>query len=294
MDSACTLCPRSCLAFRSSTCGSGVCRTGTHPVVARAAKHMWEEPCISGDCGSGAVFFSGCSLGCVYCQNRIISLEGFGKTISPDRLREIFSELISQNVHNINLVNPTHFASAVIEALAEPLPVPVIWNSGGYDTVNTLRMLEGKVQIYLPDLKYMLPSPAVRYSNAPDYPKTATDAILEMFRQTGAYVTDDGGLLKSGVLIRHLVLPGNLENTYRVIDWVDEHFGPGDVLFSLMSQFTPTTACADYPEINRTLSQEEHESAVSYLSASGISDGFFQELSSASPDFLPDFDLTGI
>ena len=292
--SICTACPRKCAAVRNDVGGFGVCAMGESPVIARAAKHMWEEPCISGENGSGTVFFSGCSLKCVFCQNEKISAGGFGAPVTHERLREIFSELIADGVHNINLVNPTHFSEAVIKALSEPLPVPVVWNCGGYDDVETLKRLNGRVQIYLPDMKYALSAPAAKYSKAPDYPETAKAAISEMFRQTGPYVMGDDGLLKSGVIIRHLVLPGQLENTFRVIDWVEKTFRPGDVLFSLMSQFTPTEKCSAYPEINRTLTQEEHDAAVAYLLDSDIEDGFFQELESASDSFVPDFDLTGV
>jgi putative pyruvate formate lyase activating enzyme len=256
--------------------------------------HHWEEPCISGTSGSGTVFFSGCALNCVYCQNRDISLGRYGKAITVERLREIYFELIAQGAHNINLVNPTHFAEAVLESLEGGLPVPVVWNSGGYDSVETLRRLEGKVQIWLPDMKYALTEPAARYSRAPDYPETAKRAILEMFRQTGPYVTDEDGLLKSGVIVRHLILPENLENTYRAVDWVSGTFSPGDVLFSLMSQYTPCGDLSAFPELQRRLTKEEYDAAVSYLEASGVEDGFYQELSSAAEEYIPEFDLRGI
>ena len=264
------------------------------PVAARAAKHMWEEPCISGERGSGTIFFSGCPLKCVFCQNRKISAGGFGKAITPGRLREIFFELAQQGVHNINLVNPTHFAKPILEAMQGGMPLPVVYNTGGYDSVQTLRMFEGMVQIYLPDMKYALSQPAGRYSAAPDYPETAKKAILEMFRQTGSYVVDDDGILQRGVIIRHLILPDNLENTYRVIDWVSETFSPGQVLFSLMSQYTPWGDLSKTPEINRRITRQEYDSAMEYLEASGIEDGFFQDLSSAKEEYTPDFDLTGI
>jgi len=256
---------------------------------------MWEEPCLSGGGGSGTVFFSGCSLGCVYCQNYEISRGLAGKTITVGRLRDIFRELTRQGADNINLVTPTHYTDRVLEALqAERPPVPVVWNCGGYERVETLRMLDGHVQIYMPDMKYADGALAARYSGAPDYPEVARSAIREMFRQTGSYAMGEDGLLRSGLIIRHLILPGFLENTFRVIDWVAETFSPGDVLFSLMSQFTPTKACAAYPEINRTLTPEEHERAVAYLMESGIEDGFFQDLGSAKESFIPPFDLTGI
>ena len=208
------------------------------PVVARAALHQWEEPCISGTNGSGTVFFSGCVLGCVFCQNASISHEHFGKTVSVPKLRAIFEELIAQGAHNINLVSPTPYALAIRKALETPLDVPVVWNTGGYERVETLRAMEGKVQIWLPDLKYADSALAGQYSGAEDYFERATAAILEMYRQVGPYVMEDG-LLKSGVVIRHLMLPGALPNTKAVMDWVAEHFKSGEVLFSLMAQYTP-------------------------------------------------------
>lgn len=267
---------------------------GTAPVVARAMLHCWEEPCISGEKGSGAVFFSGCALSCVYCQNYQISAERYGKQITPARLREIYCELIDAGAHNINLVNPTHFAGTIRDSLEGGLTVPVIWNSGGYDSADTLRRFAGRIQIYLPDMKYALSGPASRYSGAPDYPVAARQAVLEMFRQTGPYVMDGSGLLKSGVIIRHLILPDNLDNTFRVIDWVAETFSPGDVLFSLMSQFTPFGSLSDFPELRRRLTQDEYDAAMRYLEDSGIEDGFFQELSSAKEEYIPEFDLRGV
>jgi len=266
---------------------------GTLPVLARAASHLWEEPCISGTRGSGAVFFSGCALGCVFCQNRAISAGRFGKAVTPARLREIFFELLAQGVHNINLVNPTHFADAVLEALEGGLPAPVVWNTGGYERTETLARLEGKVQIYLPDLKYALSEPARKYSGAADYPETAKAAILEMYRQTGPYKLDDDGLLRRGVVIRHLILPENPENTYRVIDWVAETFRPGQVLFSLMSQFTPMET-GGYAELGRPITAQEHERALQYMLDAGIEDGYWQEPGAADGAFVPAFDLTGV
>ena len=290
----CNACPRRCGAVRTETSGEGVCGMGMLPRLARAAAHMWEEPCISGERGSGAVFFSGCPLKCVFCQNRRISVGGFGKTVSAARLREVFLELVSTGVHNINLVNPTHYIDSVIEACSGGLPVPVVWNSGGYETVDSLRRLKGVVDIYLPDMKYALNAPAARYSAAADYPETAKAAILEMFRQTGPYVIGYDGMLRSGVVIRHLILPGNLDNTRAVIDWIASEFGPGDVLFSLMSQYTPCGDLTDFPELTRRITSEEYEEATAYLDASGIEDGFYQELSSAEEEYIPDFDLTGV
>ena len=262
------------------------------PVVARAALHQWEEPPISGTRGSGTVFFSGCSLGCVFCQNDAISHQDFGRPISLERLRAICFELIDQGAHNINLVNPTHYAHAVARLLARPLPVPVVWNSGGYDRVDTLRGLEGKIQIYLPDLKYVTPEYAEQYSGAADYPEAAQAAILEMFRQTGPCVYQDG-LLKQGVIIRHLLLPGKLAEAKRVMDWVAEHFAPGAVAFSLMSQYLPWGRAAEFPALNRRLRPSEVRSAEDYMDALGL-EGFTQGAEAARSEYIPAFDLTGV
>ncbi|MBR4869453.1 MAG: 4Fe-4S cluster-binding domain-containing protein, partial [Oscillospiraceae bacterium] len=200
----CDLCPRRCGAERREDMGRGVCRMPAAPKLARAGLHLWEEPCISGNKGSGAIFFSGCSLGCVFCQNGSISHGGFGKTVSVARLREIMEELKAQGAHNINLVNPTHFAHCIKEALAEPIGIPVVWNCGGYERVETLKEMEGLVDIYLPDLKYVDGALSQKYSRAEDYFTYAAPAILEMFRQTGPYEMDDSGMLRRGTVIRHL------------------------------------------------------------------------------------------
>ena len=290
----CSLCPRMCGAERTETRGEGFCRMPAGPVVARAGLHMWEEPCISGTRGSGTVFFSGCTLGCVFCQNHEISAQGVGKPVSVDRLREIFRELIRQGAHNINLVTPGHFAPWVAQALEPSLPVPVVCNTGGYERVETLRLLEGKVQVYLPDLKYALSGPAARYSAAADYPQVARAAILEMYRQTGPFRLDDDGMLQRGVLIRHLILPQQGENTRRVIDWVGETFAPGQVLFSLMSQYTPVGDLAQWPELQHPISPELNDEMYQYLIESPIADGFYQDLDAATGDMIPAFDGTGV
>lgn len=288
----CSLCPRRCHALRTETAGAGACRMPALPVVARAALHRWEGPPISGARGSGTVFFSGCPLGCVFCQNEQISRRDFGRIVTVARLREIFGELIAQGAHNINLVNPTHFAHAVARALEEPLPVPVVWNSSGYERLETLRMLEGKVQVYLPDCKYAAPASAGRYSAAPDYPQTARTAILEMYRQTGPCVVEDG-LLKRGVLIRHLILPGRLEEAKAVMDWIAEQFPPGAVLFSLMGQYVPWGRAAEFPEIDRRLRPSEARRAEAYMAQLGL-EGFAQDPGAAEAEFIPSFDLTGV
>ena len=287
----CTICPRRCGAIRTEITGEGFCAMPSLPVVARAALHQWEEPCISGTQGSGAVFFSGCVLGCVFCQNSRISRERWGKAVSPDRLREIFNELIEQGAHNINLVSPTPFAPAIREALVEPLPVPVVWNTGGYERVETLRTLEGKVQIWLPDLKYADNALAAKYSGAADYFETAAAAILEMYRQAGPYVLE-GGLLQQGIVIRHLLLPGGLENAKAVMDWISKTFQPGQVLFSLMAQYTPQPGASG--PLARQVTGAEYQAAVAYMENLGIVDGYCQDRSSARREYTPAFDLTGV
>jgi len=294
MRSNCLLCPRRCGVDRSAG-ELGYCQCGDKLVVARAAPHFGEEPCISGSCGSGTVFFSGCSLRCVFCQNSAISSGLRGKEISVGRLAEIFSELEAAEVHNLNLVTPTHFADKIVEALKLAKPtIPVIWNSSGYESVETLKRLEGYVNIYMPDFKYTSHEAAQRWSGARDYPEIAKAAILEMYRQTGSYVMDGEGLLRRGVLIRHLILPGRLDDAFDVMDWVAETFPGDEVLFSLMSQFVPLADRHEYPELSRPLSKEEFDRAYSYLSLSGIGNGYFQELSAATDEMIPDFDLTGV
>lgn len=287
----CTLCPRRCGADRTQ--GRGRCRMPDRPMLARAALHHWEEPPLSGTRGAGTVFFSGCSLGCIFCQNDAISQQDFGKEITVPRLREIFFELIQAGAHNIDLVNPTHYAHVVAEALAEPLPVPVVWNSGGYDRVETLRALEGKVQIYLPDYKYPDPAGAKKYAGAEDYPETAKAAIREMVRQTGPYQMDEEGILQKGVILRHLILPGRLEQAKAVMDWVADTFPPHTLLFSLMSQYTPWGRAAEYPELNRRLRKSEVRAAAAYMANLGL-EGFAQEESAAQAEYIPSFDLTGL
>ena len=288
----CNLCPRNCGAERTETRGGGVCGMPSLPVVAKAMLHQWEEPCLVGEHGAGTVFFSGCNLRCVFCQNGVISQEGFGKPVSVERLRQIFRQLIAQGAACLDLVTPTHFSRVVIEALGEEnWGVPVVWNCGGYEKVETLRHLEGKVQVYLPDLKYAMAEKAKKYSAAEDYFEVATAAIREMFRQTGPYQLENGQL-KRGVLIRHLLLPGELENTRRVIDWVAETFQPGDVLFSLMSQYTPQPGAVG--NLARQVTRAEYRAAVSYMENCGIVDGFTQERTSAREEYTPDFDLSGV
>ena len=290
----CRLCPRACGADRITR--TGFCASPALPRVARAALHRWEEPCISGTSGSGAIFFTGCSLGCVYCQNRKISRGGgTGLELSPEALRRLFFRLIEQGAHNINLVTPMHFTPGILEAIGEGLPVPVVVNTGGYDSVDTVRRWAGHADIWLPDMKYALAAPAEKYSRAPDYPERAKEAIREMFRQVGPYRLDENGLLRSGVVIRHLVLPGNLENSFAVLEWIASAFRPGDVLVSLMGQFTPPSELEDLPpELKRRIKPIEYKAVLNRMIKLGLTDGYTQELSAATEEFLPDFDLTGL
>lgn len=272
----------------------GSCGCAMLPVVARAGLHHWEEPPISGTKGSGTVFFAGCNLHCVFCQNYDISHNNTGKEISVERLRQIYFELIDQGAHNINLVTGTHFTEAIVTSLAEPLPVPVVYNTSGFETQDTLRKLKGKVQIYLPDLKYYDDKPAIKYSNAPYYFRTATEAIKEMYRQVGDYELDENGIMKKGVIIRHLLMPGLTEDTKKIIDWVAATFKPGQVMFSLMHQYIPQGRASEYPEINRKVTDEEYAEVEAYLMNSSIEDGFVQEGESACEEFIPSFDGTGV
>ncbi|MPN03797.1 hypothetical protein SDC9_151031 [bioreactor metagenome] len=289
----CSQCPRRCAALRTTERAGGVCAMPALPVAARAALHLWEEPCISGSRGAGTVFFSGCNLGCVYCQNEPISHGGRGVPLTPERLRGIFLSLIAQGAHNLDLVTPTHFTHALARALGPPLPVPVVWNSSAYELPETLETLEGKVQIYLPDLKYPDAEGAGRYSAAADYPEAARAAIAEMVRQTGPCVLEDG-LLKRGVLIRHLLLPGRLSQAREVMDWVAAAFPPGTVLFSLMSQYTPPKGiAARFPELGRSLRASERRAAGEYMRRLGL-EGYVQSAESVGEGYIPSFDLTGL
>ena len=287
----CNDCPRGCKATRGES-GDGFCRMGVDPVIARAAPHYDEEPVISGARGSGAIFFSGCALRCRFCQNWPISHENFGEKVSIDRLREIYFELIGQGVHNINLVNPTHFARAILESLDEPLPVPVVWNSGGYEKVETLRQLEGRIQVYLPDLKYVDAYSARKYSTARDYFDFAGPALKEMLRQTGAVELDEEGIIRRGTIVRHLILPGRAEESMRVLDWIAENL-PG-AWVSLMAQYLPFGRVDGLDELNRRLYPEEYEQVVDHLMDLGLEDGFVQELSSSDEKYIPSFDLKGV
>ena len=291
--SECRLCPRGCGADRERV--RGVCRVGAEVTVARAAPHYGEEPCVSGERGSGAVFFAGCPMGCVYCQNYELSRGRTGEAVTVERLAGIFGELEAMGVHNLNLVTGTQFAPQILEALRIAAPrVPVVWNTSGYETAETVSALAERVSVFMPDLKYAFSSTAARYSRAPDYPETARAAIREMVRLTGPYELDENGMLRSGVLIRHLVLPGRIADTRSVLRWVSETFAPGTVLFSLMAQYTPCGDLTRTPELKRTLTADEWDEALSALAEYGIEDGYVQELSAAGEEEIPAFDGTGV
>lgn len=280
-----------CFARRDEN-GGGFCGMGADPVIARAALHFDEEPVISGTRGAGTVFFSGCSLRCIFCQNYALSHGGFGKRVSVERLREIYFELIEQGAQNIDLVNPTHFTGAILESLKGGLPVPVVWNSGGYERVETIQKLDGFVQVYLPDLKYMSSGSSKKYSRAADYFSVSSKAIREMLRQVGPVVLDKNGAIQSGVIVRHLILPGCAEESVQILDWIQENL-PG-AWVSLMAQYVPFGDVAGVDALNRRLTQEEYDRVCDHLMEIGLEDGFVQELSSSDEKYIPKFDLTGV
>lgn len=285
----CSICPRHCNVDRSVNLG--FCQSPDSFRVARAALHFWEEPCISGKEGSGTVFFSGCNLKCVFCQNNEISAENKGVEISDDKLISIFENLISQGANNINLVNPTHYAKRLAKVLGRwKSPVPIVYNSSGYEEVETLKALDGLIDIYLPDLKYIRAEKAMRYSKAADYFEKASVALLEMRRQ----VEDkfDGDIMKSGMIIRHLILPQNTNSSIAVLDFIKSNFP--DTFVSLMAQYTPCGDLSEFPEINRKITKREYEKVVNYAFDNSFDKLFIQELSSADKSFIPKFDFTGV
>jgi putative pyruvate formate lyase activating enzyme len=294
-DNKCNLCPRQCDANRQKA--TGYCGCGADVKIARAALHMWEEPCISGSRGSGTVFFSGCPLGCVFCQNHEISRGHRGREISEERLAEVFLELQAQGAHNINLVTATPYVPQVKRALdmARPeLNIPVVFNCGGYESAETIKALEGYVDVYLPDLKYMSSDLAKRYSNAADYFDVATKAIEEMVAQTCGIEYDSEGMMRRGVIIRHLVLSGARKDSVAILNWMSENVPRENYLLSLMSQYTPTAGLEDYPEINRRLTSLEYDAVVKEALRLGLTNGFMQQRSSAIESYIPPFDMTGV
>lgn len=292
----CTLCPRECGVNRVAG-QMGRCHVSASVRVARAALHMWEEPCISGAEGSGAVFFSGCSLGCIYCQNREISGGKSGLDISVSRLAEIFLELEAQGANNINLVTAGHYVPQVISALKEAkgfgLGIPIVYNSSGYEKTEALQMLEGLVDIYLPDFKYLTPELAKQYSGAPDYPETAQAAIREMVRQQPKPQFDARGMMTQGVLVRHLLLPGHVREAKRVVEYLYTAYG-NQIYISLMNQYTPGPAVKEDPLLHRGVTKREYERLLDFAGALGITQGFYQEGGTAKESFIPAFDCQGV
>ena len=291
----CTLCPRSCGVDRTKT--TGFCGQSDKLYAARASLHMWEEPCISGESGSGTVFFTGCNLGCVYCQNREIAGEHIGFEITAQRLAEIFIELQEKGANNINLVTPTHYAPHIIRALdivrGKSLKIPVLYNCGGYESVETLKMLEGYIDIYMPDFKYMDSKIAKKYSNAANYPEAARAAIAEMVRQTGKCRFNENGIMQKGTLVRHLVLPSCTENSKRVIEYLYNTYG-GSIYMSIMNQYTPMPYVINYPEINRAVTAAEYDEVIDFAVDLGVENAFVQEGGAVSESFIPLFDGEGI
>lgn len=288
----CELCPRRCGARReegqAGLCGAWGLR------CARAGLHRWEEPCISGSRGRGAVFFSGCPLGCVFCQNYQISHEGLGREMTASQLAEVFARLEEQGAHNINLVSPTPYIEEIIEAFQRYRPhIPVVYNSSGYERVETLERIDPYVDIYLPDLKYVSREISQKYSGASDYFEMASQAVLFMLEKKPQAIFDEEGLMRRGVILRHLVLPGNLRQTYLLLDWMDQHV-PKDTYISWMGQYFPAGHASDFPEINRKLTPGEYRRACARLLEKGFEHGFFQDLDSATQDYVPDFDLSGL
>lgn len=289
----CELCERRCLADRESG-EQGLCRMGSEAVIARAALHMWEEPVISGECGSGTIFFSGCSLGCVFCQNREISRGGRGVSVSEERLAEIMLELRDKGAHNINLVTPTHFAptvrGAIIKAKTAGLDIPIVYNTSSYDTVETLRSLEGLVDIYLPDFKYYLPRTAEALSGAHDYPEVAKSAIAEMVRQKGKIILN-GGMMVEGVIVRILLLPSHVAEAKLTLKYLHEAYGD-KIYISLMNQYTPMADMK--PPLDRKVTRTEYYELTDYAERIGVRLGFIQDFGTADESFIPSFDNTGV
>ena len=288
----CMLCPRQCGVNRTER-QLGYCKQPGTMRAARAALHYWEEPVLSGSYGAGAVFFSGCTLGCLYCQNEQISHENFGKDVSAAQLRETFERLIDEGCQSIDLVTPTHFLPSILPALTPKLPVPVIYNCGGYERVETLRELEGLIDIYLPDMKYSDAALASQLSAAPDYPEVAAAAIEEMYRQVGSAVVKDE-IMQRGMIVRHLVLPGHMDNSLGVLDWFADAFPRGDVWLSLMSQYIPAGRAKRMPPFDRTVTEDEYDAVLSYLDLLGIESGYTQDVTAARSEYVPVFDLEGL
>ena len=291
----CNLCPRSCNIDRDIK--AGYCKVNNKIKISRAALHFWEEPCISAENGSGTVFFSGCNMGCVYCQNQDISHGAFGKEITLERLAQIFLELQAQSAHNINLVTPTHFTPQIVDAVKlarnNGLKIPVVYNTSSYEKAENIENLKDTVDVYLPDFKYISCDIAQKYSFCADYPTAAKEAIDAMVKQTGPCVFDDDGVIQKGVIVRVLVLPGYTDEAKKIIEYLYSKYGD-DIYISIMSQYTPCTDLVKYPEINRKLTQQEYDDVVDFAVELGLENGFLQEGKAASESFIPPFDLQGV
>ena len=293
----CTLCPRECKVNRLEGI-RGYCGMDSRIRAARAALHMWEEPCISGTEGSGAVFFSGCTLRCVFCQNHEIAAGAVGKPVTEERLSRIFLELQEKGANNINLVTPTHFVPQILLALQSAkehgLTIPIVYNSSGYESTETLRLLEGYVDIYLPDFKYMDPALSLKYSHAQDYFTKAKESLAEMVRQAGSPVFDPAtGLMKRGVIVRHLLLPGHTKDSKKILRYLHTTY-ENQIFISIMNQYTPLPQVKELPELNRRVSPAEYERVLDFALRIGIENGFFQEGETASDSFIPEFDERGL
>lgn len=287
----CNACPRGCNVDREVSLG--YCKSPEKFKLARASLHYWEEPCISGKNGSGAIFFSGCNLGCVFCQNYEISHGCKGVDVSDDDLVRIMKRLVDEGANNINFVNPTHYSLQLLRVLEKyKPPVPIVYNTSGYDSIETLKMLDGAVDIYLPDFKYIRPEKALKYSKAEDYPQVAEEALAEMKRQVSEDVFDENGIMQRGMIIRHLVLPSNTNSSISALDYLAENFG--DTYISVMAQYVPCGDLTEYKEINRPLTQREYDKVVNRIFYLGLQKIFVQELEAASDEFIPDFDFTGV
>jgi putative pyruvate formate lyase activating enzyme len=286
--SLCSFCPRNCAAQRTPLTGSGFCGMGLDPVIARAAPHFWEEPCISGTRGSGTVFFTGCVLRCAYCQNGEISHRRLGRHITVQELADIFKSLEDEDVHNINLVTPTHFIPAILDALTLYRPrIPIVWNTGGYEKVESLRLLEGAVDVYLPDLKHFSPAMGKLCAGAPDYFEYASKAIIEMCRQTGPAVYDAEGIMQKGTLVRHLCLPGLTGESINLLDWIAENL-PGGTPVSLMRQYVPMNG-VNIPGLDRRITEKEYKRVRGHMIALGLP-GYEQEAAAADAAYVPPFE----
>lgn len=313
----CSLCPRNCQADRTAgnaeeygagrttenteVCqtdrAAGYCGMSENIYVARAALHMWEEPCISGEEGSGTVFFSGCTLRCVFCQNFQIAAGKAGKKITPERLVEIFLELQEKCANNINLVTPTHYILQIAEAIKKArdrgLTIPVVYNTSGYEKAESLKLLDGLVDVYLPDFKYVSPVISAKYSKAPDYFEVADKALREMYRQVGEPQFNEKGIMTKGIIVRHLLLPGYVEDSKNVIEYLYKTY-KNSIYISIMNQYTPLLQVKNYPEIDRKVTKKEYDEVVDYAIEIGVSNGFIQEEGTSSESFIPEFDYEGV